>query len=826
MTVRDYALDNVSEWLYLYKNSIVKINGFNFEEIKTIIEKEPFGILNGTYQYKIYDLAKGNARLAVMMAMIARKTNNLDSLNNVADLFEQYFETFVSDQGAFKDKIVLKALGILSFFYTLPYNNQVLDSVANAFSIPADKLRETFDRLHNLDLIELNYEHVRIGEQNLSTYLFYKVFVKDKLLSFEALCHNYFEQQEYRFKDTVYPMHQNFGKEFISKEIKPALISYWSTIKSDNEKAFRFLKFAWEFLPDETLIYLEEQISSINTSENKELTTTYETNDFTSNSSREKHLNLLSNFLKKPTFFLDALELSFLFVKQNNQHLSQLIYNIDSNIIFTEEDYIDHFKRHSQLVDFLIDEAKNGKLEALAFFAISRKLLKSLRWSYENKKEAKKDDLNIASVKKSRIKILETLFTLYKNYPEETFSVVLNFSMAGDNNNKYTFAFDLVYLIPWIDKNMKAKSFRHCYYIQEMIRSSREIKYSNPDFKRLKTTFKHPTYNLFELVNWDRRRGKEEYDFEDYDEFEKLKTSDIAKKLTFKSKKELNLFIKQYYKILEWKEVNMYSQYNVCDKVIEANLKANSEIGLLTFIELAKLQDINKSNSDFYISRKSIDNLTSYPELREKFWKAIRLKKLNEIWKLELLFSLPPQAITKKHINRLFIVLNTIKVNFGIRIERVEKYETIEPEILFKTLQIVVKRLETENIKIWLWNEFLISAVNSFDNINLIKKAYIQQDQLTNSFDYSGKGLLNILEKDNSFLLQYTKVIFEKNTRERAKDHKELSVIWKLPRVENILDEVIEYMADNLDIFLFQSILPMLSFRALMPTQKEQIIIY
>ena len=289
------------------------------------------------------------------------------------------------------------------------------------------------------------------------------------------------------------------------------------------------------------------------------------------------------------------------------------------------------FETQTTYEEFVNGAAKNGKLEALAFFAISRKLLKLLRWSYKNKKEAENDDLNITSVKKSRIKILETLFTLYKNYPEETFSVVLNFSMAGDNNNKYTFAFDLVYLIPWIDKNMKAKSFRHCYYIQEMIRSSREIKYSNPDFKRLKTTFKHPTYNLFELVNWDRRRGKEEYDFEDYKEFEKLKTADIAEKLTFKSKKELNLFIKQYCEILEWKEINMYSQYNVCDKVIEANLKANSEIGLLTFIELAKLQDINKSNSDLYISRKSIDNLTSYPELREKFWKAIRVKKLNEI---------------------------------------------------------------------------------------------------------------------------------------------------------------------------------------------------
>ena len=173
LTVRDYALDNVREWMSEYKNSIVEISGFDYEEIKAIIEQEPFEVRNGKYQRKIYDIAKGNARLAVMMAIIARETNKLESLNNVADLFEQYFETFVSDEDAFKDKHVLKALGIISLFYTLPYDdNELLNSVASSFSISIDELREAFDRLHSLDLVEINYEHVRIGEQNLSTYFF------------------------------------------------------------------------------------------------------------------------------------------------------------------------------------------------------------------------------------------------------------------------------------------------------------------------------------------------------------------------------------------------------------------------------------------------------------------------------------------------------------------------------------------------------------------------------------------------------------------------------------------------------------------------------
>ena len=51
----------------------MEISSFDYEEIKAIIEQEPFEVRNGKYLRKIYDIAKGNARLAVMMAICNRK---------------------------------------------------------------------------------------------------------------------------------------------------------------------------------------------------------------------------------------------------------------------------------------------------------------------------------------------------------------------------------------------------------------------------------------------------------------------------------------------------------------------------------------------------------------------------------------------------------------------------------------------------------------------------------------------------------------------------------------------------------------------------------
>jgi len=805
LTVRDYALENIREWLSSYENSIIEIGELGYEEIKSILEQEPFKILNGKYQYKIYSIAKGNARLALMMAMIAKETNILESLNNVSDLFEQYFETFVSDEDAFKDKKVLKALGILSFFFTLPYNDgELLDSVAKSFLVSSDELQEAFDRLHSLDLIELNYQHVRIGEQNLSTYFFYKVFIKDQLLSFESLWNNYFEQQEHRFKDTVYPMHQNFGKEFIAGKLRPILISYWSTIQSDEDKAFRFLNFAWEFLPDECLIYLEEGIEACTSLEVTELKNTYETNDFASTYKQEKHLRLLANFLKDPTYLLDTLELSFQFTEKNPLHLPQLIYHIDQSFNFIDDDYLNHFERQAVLVNYLVGKVEKGKLQALAFFAISRTLLRRLQWTYETKREEKIDDPNIASVKQSRGKILDALCNIYGIYPEEVFTVMLDFSVGHLKDNKYTLAFDLVYLIPWIDRNMNNIDFRHCYYVQEMIRSSVKGKYSHGDFKRLKTTFTNPTYSLFELVNWDRRRGKEDYDFEDYKEFEVLKTADISKKLTFKSKDKIKQFISQYQDILEWSEIKIHSQHYVIDTIIKSNLLIDHEIGFVTFVELARLQDKGRFSSDFFISYSSMDSLTVHPELAERLWKAIDEESLNEIWKMELLTSLPIESITKKHLSRLYTVLNEINRNFRIQLERLRKYEKIDPKILPKVLHTVVSKIAEENLKIWLREEFFVQVGDLIEDIEILKKAYLQQDELDHHFDYSGEGLLAILKRDSSFLLEFIKEIFGKDRQENAKDHKEMAIVWKLPNVEEILNEVIEYMANIVDHYFLR----------------------
>ncbi|EDP96391.1 hypothetical protein U8527_09790 [Kordia algicida OT-1] len=800
LTVRDYALENVRDWLALYKSSIIKVKGFNDEEIKTILQAKPYEIFNDIYQRKICSIAKGNARLAVMMAIIAKKTNTLDLFNDVSDLFEQYFRTFTYDKDSFKDKRVLKALGILSFFYTLPYNdNEILDSVSNAFSISSDELREAFDVLHNLDFIELNYHHVRIGEQNLSTYYFYKVFIKDKLLSFDSLWRNYFNSHQQRFRDTLYPIFQNFNKDFFISQIKPVLLSYWLNIDSEKSE-IRFLKFSWEFIPNECLTHINSIIEKKEYSKVTELKVTYERNEFTSTSNREVYLDLLANFFKDQEYSLEAIDTSFGLIEREPRHLSQLIYRIDQNFYFSEEDYNCQFRRQSDLIDYLITNLNKGELYKLSFLTISKTILRALHW--EDKEKAPKE-VSRSSVKQIRHKIIKTILSLYEIFPRECYNIIFDFSIESTRYSTDTTKFDLTYLIPWIDANLDKNNFQHCYYIQELIRACIKKKYIHDDFKRLKLSFEHPTYKIFELVNWSRKRAKDSYDFDNYKEFEQLKKIEIEENLTFTSKNEIKSFFQRYIKILEWDKINLYSQHYVINIIITSNLKNDKEIGFITFLEFARLRDKGTFNSEVFVSYVATDEFTIDLELTERFWKIIDSEKLNQKWKIDILTSLHEKDISEEYLLRLYTFFSNTNVDFGIDHKRLQKYEKLDSDFFLKIIRFTVEKIEKENLKIWIYEDSFIEISKSIKDIKLLKKAYIQQGKIDSHFDHSGEALLMILKSDSYFLLELVKeTLKDKDYIYKSEEKKALSIVWELPNPTDVMNEIVEY-AINIDDYYF-----------------------
>ena len=90
--------------------------------------------------------------------------------------FQIYFQTFIKDFDLFKNTILLKTIGIISFFFTIERDNkELIEKLLNDFDLNYSDFQEAIEELHNRELVEIKDSFVRISEQVMSTYFFYKV---------------------------------------------------------------------------------------------------------------------------------------------------------------------------------------------------------------------------------------------------------------------------------------------------------------------------------------------------------------------------------------------------------------------------------------------------------------------------------------------------------------------------------------------------------------------------------------------------------------------------------------------------------------------------
>ena len=146
-----------------------------------------YGINDHAYLDTICRLSNGNPRIAMMLAKLTTEKQSIQSLNNVAQVFDLYFANIYNNEQLTKD--ILKVAGLIAFFQYIDYRNapNLLERII-PFGINRNDFYDAINVLSELEIVDIPLEgYVKIGEQNLSTYIFYRVFIKDKLLSVDIL---------------------------------------------------------------------------------------------------------------------------------------------------------------------------------------------------------------------------------------------------------------------------------------------------------------------------------------------------------------------------------------------------------------------------------------------------------------------------------------------------------------------------------------------------------------------------------------------------------------------------------------------------------------
>jgi len=803
ITVRDYALNDVINECFEFEPHKIVLKKFTDEEIVELISSDSFEIRNPKYQKRIVEVADGNARLAVMAARLARQRQEYFLLGDVSDLYDSYFQTFIKDFNIFEEKNLIKTLGIVSFFYTIDRSKkEFVESILNSFGMDYHDFNEAIDELEKRELIEVQYNHARVSEQVMATYFFYKVFIKDEILPFKTLLFTFFPVWKKRFSDTIIPSNNSFGYINVLNKINHTLDEYLNSIYTEEPKVLEFFSLFWFYKREETLAYFHQKTKQFPEPEDPNYDVKYETNDFVWD--RDKTLDFLSDYFNQYSeSFIPAVELAFEYCRKKPDSLPELIRRIREKLLFDDDDHRFDFQRQVELFNLLISKFTLKQSPYVeAFLALSGTFLSH---QYQITKGGRKHIVTFYQyplpfydvTRDFRKTIWTTLFKNFETYPKEVFSIISHFRPGIKEAIPEILKFDLSLLLPFIENNLNPNLFEHIHFVHEFVAWMDREDLVDRSYQKIKSKFHSTEYDYFKRLDWNRFRGKQDYDFEKYEDFEKLKEQDIRNFFIFKSQEEFDLLHQSIRNTLSLDGNNGWGINRSLDIILEENFIQNNEIGFQLLESIFNNYPV--CLNQLYKSLKTIASKSE--EDSKRLWELINSWKHNQKinWQLTFFNCLPEEFVNVFYRDELISTVSAINQNCMLNFEKYEKFLTIDNDIILKILRIAVEKIEIENLRIEFWYHFFEKYSKPLsNNISLLTKAYVQQERINNHFDFHREGLKTLIQINSQFLFDYIKLFYtDKENLLKRDTNNQLPFVWDLANYEILVEEAANLIIDN-----------------------------
>ncbi len=777
LTVRDFTLrkiDKIITHLQLPNIPIISIERLKDEVINELLKDE--GVINTTCQYKINKLVNGNPRLALMAAQKALLVNNCDVLNNISEIYDFYFKPYLNERNLPLNAI--KSLGILSTFKIIRYyDDEIHSNLESAFGINKNQLWDNFDYLCQNELVEYNNsenpDSVRIIDQTLASYIFYKVFVEDKLLSFTALIKFTFSKNKGRIRDALRPILESYGYEYIRATVKPLVDE--ARIGSKDFSMDEKFEFYDEFSfcqENEIIIFMGEVLEKTESIpfqiENlKESNRWYYGTDY-------KFINLAKKLNKSTRHTTLAFQIVLKYLEKHPSNFKEVVEYLKKEVYIHSDDHENGYSIQVKLFEIILKEAKHGsKFEALyqaLFKEISGKYLQIIAKGISPRKSL--DSFRIHNIyiddveawNQKRMEIWHHAFTFLKT-DITTFKFILKDAL--ELNSRKTFDSPILekesrFVISQLNEILDPTKLSHCLIAYQYLDFIKSCKIKTKSFKLFfekynTQTYKHYKILAFNYGSYSRklRRHERRVNFE-------FRTDFIKVYLTSKTK---------YYTARDY--IRLIESFEEASK--EQDLSHNLTIILIDLFEKSKnifleviielLKSGNKGKLSIPIIMEKL--LLIFLQKEEELWYIIDGYdyELKEKWKIDYLLLLPIELIEKKHFELLISSITSINYVYlhKSQIERIKKFEQkLGGGLFIKTFKKIIDLCMEEKLNFHSYD--LIESFSSefVKSIDTLKKLYFYLESNGRGYDYNGNAFKAILSLDNNFILEYLNHHFPK----------------------------------------------------------------
>lgn len=803
VTVRDYALDKIKEICQpIGGGAEIAINPFTDDEVKKLLQDE-FDINNYLYLNRIVDIAQGNPRVAVMAAQVAKESNTLESIGDVTELYDKYYSSIKTDLEALEDVYILKVAGIVAFFRNIDRtNNPLMSTINNVFGISVDNFWEASKKLHDMEVLDMfENEVVKVSDQVLSTYLFYLVFFKEKIIDFSILINELFPHYKQRLIDAINPIINTFNFDEIKKTMESEVDKVWNVMQESNEGNFlQLIDVFWFLKPTDTLIYIQDKINSISGSSIDINNIKFESD---SNTSLPEFLSTLSLFryLGEDQSKL-SLDLFMQYAEKQPNDTPKTLYYLINRYGFQPDSYrYDYYVQHG-VIDKLLEYSSSGFSNYFTrlFIALAENYLHTHFTSTKTGRAhtitfTKFDLVDSKSLRNLRENILKNLFELFKKkrYQKHILKLLMTHSKSGLNISVSSIIEnDSKLILSFFNNELNPRNIYHCIVVQQYLRLLKRFDIQIEE--SLKAQFQSPEYTLYDLLTNKLERVELKLSHDAYREY---KNNKINKLTASYSDEDYEKILHQLYEIQQI--AGDHSQWQINQ-------------GILSILENLSKRDIELSCKVLRNYLGQGDYLTINPCVvmynillrckAEKVFNVIStpVYSTKDRWLFSYYQHLPSHEIKKEHMDALFELYKNSDHSYFINdIDYLLNYEVIKKGFIAEIVEIIIKR--TNNASEYahsislLFNRHTeinknIQSVFS-GNFTLLEDAYIAVDRVDHHADYDGSSLSILLDNDQTFIDRYLKDKFSrKDYLSYYDDSRDYSFIWMRKDFDNIMERV------------------------------------
>lgn len=296
-TVRDYIKQEVISLVREYTNPItIDIAKLTDDEIKTLIENN-FGIRNNLYVEQIIRVSEGIPRFAYMAGKLAKEKQNLSSILDASQLYENYYGKHMNKLLE-TDKTVLITAGILAFNKSIKLQDvEFLKEFLIELGISIFDFKNAIDKLNRIEFIDVKKGKVAIfDDQCLSNYILYYVFLDKEIIKLSDIIEVFYSYSRSRTIEALNTILNIFRSEKTLKYIKKEILKVWDEF--EKEKSQYYESFVRDFHIYKPIIGFRIANEKIKSIEEKEFNITeinFDRKDFYNSNSPLEYLTGYQN---------------------------------------------------------------------------------------------------------------------------------------------------------------------------------------------------------------------------------------------------------------------------------------------------------------------------------------------------------------------------------------------------------------------------------------------------------------------------------------------------------------------------------------------------